>query len=175
MRKEDKALLIEKIKSTLAEYSTVYLADTAALNSERTTDLRRAAFKADIKLMVVKNTLLKKAMEASDLDYSGLYPALAGSTTLMLSNTGNAPAKLIKSFRQKRETLPAFKAAFGEETVYIGEQELDTLATLKSKNELIADVIALLQSPAKNVVSALQSGGNKLHGILETLSNKEEK
>ena len=93
----------------------------------------------------------------------------------MLSNTGNAPAKLIKSFRQKKETLPAFKAAFVEETVYIGEQELDTLATLKSKNELIADVIALLQSPAKNVVSALQSGGNKLHGILETLSNKEEK
>ena len=175
MRKEDKAILIENIKATLANYSAVYLTETATLNAEKTTALRRAAFKADVKLMVVKNSLLHKAMEASDLDYSGLYPALAGSTTLMLSNTGNAPAKLIKSFRQKKETLPAFKAAFVEETVYIGEQELDTLATLKSKNELIADVIALLQSPAKNVVSALQSGGNKLHGILETLSNKEEK
>jgi large subunit ribosomal protein L10 len=91
----------------------------------------------------------------------------------MLSNTGNAPAKLIKSFRQKKETLPALKAAFVEETTYVGADQLETLATIKSKNELIADVVALLQSPAKNVISALQSGGNKLHGILETLSNKE--
>ena len=175
MRKEDKALLIEKIKSTLAEYSTVYLADTAALNSERTTDLRRAAFKADIKLMVVKNTLLKKAMEASDLDYSGLYPALAGSTTLMLSNTGNAPARLIKEFTKKNKEagLPLLKAAYVEESVYMGAEQLEALCNIKSKNELLGDIVGLLQSPAKNVISALQSGGNKLHGILETLSNKE--
>ena len=175
MRKEDKAILIEKIKETLASYSTVYLTETTVLNAEKTTDLRRAAFKADVKLMVVKNTLLKKAMEESDVDYSGLYPAMVGSTTLMLSNTGNAPAKLIKEFRQKKETIPALKAAFVEETVYLGADQLETLANIKSKNELIADVVALLQSPAKNVISALQSSGNKLHGILETLSNKEEK
>jgi len=174
MKKEDKGLLIEKIKETLSQYNTIYLTETTSLNAERTVDLRRAAFKAGVKLMVVKNTLLKKAMEQSDVDYSGLYDSLAGSTTLMLCNTGNAPAKLIKEFRGKKETIPALKAAFVEETVFVGESNLNALASLKSKNELIADVVALLQSPAKNVVSALQSGGSKLHGILETLSKKEE-
>ena len=175
MKKEDKGILIEKIKETLASYSVIYLTETTSLNAERTVDLRRAAFKDGIKLMVVKNTLLKKAMEQSDVDYSGLYGSLAGSTTLMLCNTGNAPAKLIKNFRKKKETIPALKAAYVEETVYVGEENLETLAHIKSKNELIADVVALLQSPVKNVISGLQSGGNKLHGILETLSNKEEK
>ena len=151
----------------------MYLTETTGLNAQRTTDLRRAAFKADVKMLVVKNTLLKKAMEASDLDYSGLYPAFVGNTTLMLSNTGNAPAKLLKEFRQKKETQPALKAAFVEETVYLGAEQLDTLVAIKSKNELIADVVALLQSPVKNVVSALQSGGNTIHGVLETLSKKE--
>ena len=136
MKKEDKAVLIEKIKETLASYSCVYLTETTGLNSERTTDLRRAAFKADVKMLVVKNTLLKKAMEASDVDYSGLYPALVGNTTLMLSNTGNAPAKLLKDFRQKKETQPALKAAFVEEAVYMGPEQLDTLVAIKSKNEL---------------------------------------
>jgi len=166
--------MIEKIKDTLDKYSVVYLANTTSLNAEKTVDLRRAAFKAGIKMMVVKNTLLKKAMDASDIDYSGLYDSLAGPTTLLLSDTGNAPAKLIKEFRGKKETIPAFKAAYVEETVYVGEQNLDTLVAIKSKNELIADVVALLQSPAKNVISALQSGGNKLHGVLETLSKKED-
>ncbi len=175
MKKEDKGILIEKIKETLANYSVIYLTETTSLNAERTVDLRRAAFKDGIKLMVVKNTLLKKAMEQSDVDYSGLYGSLAGPTTLMLCNTGNAPAKLIKNFRKKKETIPALKAAYVEETVYVGEENLETLAHIKSKNELIADVVALLQSPVKNVISGLQSGGNKLHGILETLSNKEEK
>ena len=169
MRKEDKALLIDKIKDTLSQYSVVYLAETTALNAERTVDLRRAAFKAGI-----KNTLLKKAMEQLDVDYSGLYDSLAGSTTLLLCNTGNAPARLIKDFRKKKETIPAFKAAYVEETVFVGEEHLESLCHLKSKNELIADVVALLQSPAKNVISALQSGGGKIHGILETLSKKED-
>ncbi|MBQ7691891.1 MAG: 50S ribosomal protein L10 [Muribaculaceae bacterium] len=173
MRKEDKGLLIEKIKETIKEYSAIYLTETTALNAERTTALRRAAFKAGVKMMVVKNTLLRKALEQLDVDYSGLYDSLKGSTTLMLSNTGNAPAKLIKGFREKKETIPAFKAAYVEETVFVGEQQLDALVALKSKNELIADVVALLQSPAKNVISALQSGGSKLHGVLETLSKKE--
>ena len=173
MKKEDKSLIIEKIGATLGEYACVYLTQTSGLNAERTSALRRACFKDDIKMLCVKNTLLKKALEASEKDYSELYGLLHGETTLLLSNTGNAPAKLIKKFRQKNDTLPILKGAYVEETVYIGEGQLDTLSNIKSKNELIADVVALLQSPAKNVVSALQSGANKLHGILETLSNKE--
>ncbi len=173
MRKEDKYTVVENISNILKEYSCVYLAETAGLNAEKTSALRRACAKADVKLVVVKNTLLKKAMEQSDVDYSGLYPVLKGSTSLLLSNTGNAPAKLLKSFIKKDDKLPVLKAAFVEEAVYVGAEQLDFLASLKSKNELIADVVALLQSPAKNVISALQSGGNKLHGILETLSNKE--
>ena len=173
MRKEDKYTVVENISNILKEYSCVYLAETTGLNAEKTSSLRRACAKADVKLVVVKNTLLKKAMDQSDIDYSGLYPALKGSTSLLLSNTGNAPAKLLKSFIKKDDKLPALKAAFVEESVYMGAEQLDFLASLKSKNELIADVVALLQSPAKNVISALQSGGNKLHGILETLSNIE--
>ena len=172
MRKEDKSLLIDKIAATLKEYSCVYLTETTGLNAAKTSELRRACNKADIKLMVVKNTLLHKAMEQLDTDYSGLYPALKGSTSLMLCNTGNAPAKLLKDFKKKDDVLPALKGAFVEEWVYLGAEQIDVLASIKSKNELIADVVALLQSPAKNVISALQSGGNKLHGILETLSNK---
>lgn len=175
MKKEDKQVIIDNIASTLKEYSAVYLTQTTGLDAEMTSALRRAAFKADVKIIVVKNTLVKKAMEMSDVDYSGLYPSLAGSTSLMLSNTGNAPAKLIKDFLKKNKNakLPLLKAAFVEESVYMGAEQLDALCSIKSKNELIADVVALLQSPTKNVVSALTSGGTKLHGILETLSNKE--
>ena len=175
MKKEDKIIAIENIAKTLQEYSCFYLTETAGLDAEKTTALRRACNKADIKLMVVKNTLLHKALESLEGDYSELYGALQGSTSLMLSNTGNAPAKLIKEIRKadKDATLPRLKAAYVEETVYMGEDQLDTLVAIKSKNELIADVVALLQSPAKNVISALSSGGNKLHGILETLSKKE--
>ena len=173
MKKEDKALIIANIGEQLSQYSCVYLTQTSGLNAEKTSALRRACFGADIKMLCVKNTLLKKAFEASEVDYSGLYDLLHGETTLPLSNTGNAPAKLIKKFRDKKDTLPMLKGAYVEESVYVGEEQLDTLANIKSKNELIADVVALLQSPAKNVISALQSGAGKLHGILETLSNKE--
>jgi len=173
MKKEDKALVIENIVKTLSEYNGFYLVETAGLDAEKTSALRRACFKADVKLLVVKNTLLHKALESLEGDYSELYPTLKGSTSLMCTNVGNAPAKLLKDFVQKGDTLPALKAAYVEETVYVGADQLDTLASIKSKNELIADVVALLQSPAKNVVSALQSGATKLHGILETLSTKE--
>lgn len=173
MKKEDKAQVIEMIGNTLAEYNCVYLTQTAGLDAEKTSSLRRACFKADIKMLCVKNTLLKEAFKGSENDYSGLYDLLHGETTLLLSNVGNAPAKLLKSFRQKNDTLPLLKGAYVEETVYVGEENLETLANIKSKNELIADVIALLQSPAKNVISALNSGAGKLHGILETLSKKE--
>lgn len=172
MKKEDKAIVIESIGNTIAEYSCLYLTQTSGLNAEKTSALRRACFKADVKMLCVKNTLLKEALKRSETDYSELYDLLHGETTLLLSNTGNAPARLIKNFRKKDDTLPALKGAYVEETVYVGEGQLETLATIKSKNELLGDIIGLLQSPAKNVISALQSGGNKLHGILETLSNK---
>ncbi|MBD5371584.1 MAG: 50S ribosomal protein L10 [Bacteroides sp.] len=172
MKKEDKALIIDQIGNALGEYACVYLVQTAGLDAEKTSALRRACFKGDVKMLCVKNTLLKKAFEASEADYSGLYDLLHGETTLLLSNVGNAPAKLIKAFRDKKETLPMLKGAYVEETCYVGEDQLETLANIKSKNELIADVVALLQSPAKNVISGLQSGAHKLHGILETLSNK---
>ena len=164
MRKED--------KSTVIEYSHFYLAETAALNAEKTSALRRECFKQDIKLLVVKNALLHKAMESLDTDYTPLYDCLKGSTAVMFTNTGNAPAKLIKEFRKSTSDLLNFKAAYVEESFYIGAEQLDALVAIKSKNELIADVIALLQSPAKNVVSALQSGGSKLHGVLQTLSER---
>ena len=175
MRKEDKEIAIAKIADTLNDYSCFYLVETAGLDAEKTSALRRACFNADIKLMVVKNTLLHKALEQREGDYSEIYGALKGATSVMFSNVGNAPAKLIKEIlkKDKEAKLPALKAAYVEETVYVGADQLDTLASIKSKNELIAEVVALLQSPAKNVVSALTSGGTKLHGILETLSKKE--
>lgn len=172
MKKEDKAIIIANIGDQLKNYSCVYLTQTAGLDAEKTSALRRACFNGDIKMLCVKNTLLKAAFEASENDYSGLYDLLHGETTLLLCNTGNAPAKMIKKFRDKNDTLPMLKGAYVEETVYIGEESLETLANIKSKTELIGDIITLLQSPAKNVISGLQSGANKLHGILETLSNK---
>ena len=172
MKKEDKGRIIQEIAETIKAYNGFYLVETAGLNAEKTSELRRACFNADIKLMVVKNTLLHKALESLDGDYSELYPALKESTSLMCTNVGNAPAKLLKDFVKKGDTLPLLKGAYVEETVYLGADQLDALAAIKSKNELIADVVALLQSPAKNVISALQSGANTIHGVLETLSNK---
>lgn len=173
MKKEDKGRIINEIAETIKQYSGFYLVETAGLNAEKTSELRRACFKAGIKLVVVKNKLLHKALENMEGDYSELYPALKESTSLMCTNVGNAPAKLIKDFVKKGDKLPLLKGAYVEETVYLGADQLDALASIKSKNELIADVVALLQSPAKNVLSALQSGAGKLHGILETLSKKE--
>lgn len=173
MRKEKKAVIIDHIAETLKEYSCFYLVETNGLNAEKTSALRRACAKADVKMYAVKNTLLHKALEGMEGDFTELYGSLKGATTLMCANVGNAPAKLIKDFVKKDDKLPALKAAYVEETVYVGADQLDTLCAIKSKNELIADVVALLQSPAKNVVSALTSGGTKLHGILETLSKKE--
>lgn len=171
MRKEDKSTIIDQIAAVVKNYNHFYLTETTSLNAEKTSELRKECFKADIKLMVVKNTLLRKALESLDADYSELFSCLKGSTTVMLSNTGNAPAKLIKEFNKKSD-LPLLKAAYVEENVYIGADQLETLVAIKSKNELIAEVIGLLQSPAKNVVSALQSGGSKLHGVLQTLSER---
>ena len=173
MRKEDKTNNIEQIATTVREYAHFYVADTMSMNAEKTSTLRRACFKNDIKLLCVKNTLFIKALESiEDVDFSELLPALKGSSAIMFSNTGNAPAKLIKSYKDKKEALPALKAAYVEGAFYVGADQLDALVAVKSKNELIADVIALLQSPAKNVISALQSGGNTIHGVLQTLSER---
>ena len=172
MKKEDKHLVSENIASLIQEYGHFYLTDITALNSEKTSELRRRCFNDGIKLVVVKNKLLIKAFESLELDYSPLYGSCKGNTALMLCKTGNVPAKLIKEVGAK-EGVPALKAACVEECFYIGPDQLETLVHVKSKNDLIADVIALLQSPAKNVVSALQSGGSILHGVLKTLAEKE--
>lgn len=173
MRKEDKEIIINKIAETLKQFSCFYLVETAGLDAEKTSSLRRACNKADIKLVVVKNTLLHKALESLEGDYSELYPALKGATSLMLSNVGNAPAKLIKEILKadKEATLPALKAAYVEETVYVGADQLDTLASIKSKSELIADVVAMLEGPVNEVLSALDAG-TAIHGLLDAIEEK---
>lgn len=171
MTREEKAAVIEDLTGQLAENSTIYLADISGLDAVATSDLRRACFRANIKLSVVKNTLLAKAMEASDKDFGDLPEVLQGNTSLMFSEIGNAPAKLIQNFRRKSDK-PLLKGAYIESGVYIGDDKLLALVNIKSKEEVIADIIALLQSPAKNVISGLKSGGGKLAGILKTLSEK---
>lgn len=171
MRREEKSDIINSLAEKLKEYSHFYLTDTAELNAADTSDLRRKCFENQIKLVVVKNTLLKRALEQTGLEYGELLPVLKGSTAVMFSNNGNTPAKMIREFR-KSHPKPLIKGAFVEESIYVGENLIETLASLKSKEELIGDIIALLQSPAKNVISALQSGGSTIHGVLETLSKK---
>ena len=173
MRQEEKNAIINSLADRLKEYSHFYLTDTAQLNAADTSALRRKCFENDIKLVVVKNTLLKRALKQTDVNFEELFPVLKGTTSIMFANTGNLPAKLIKEFRKKHDK-PVLKGAYVQESIYIGDNMLETLVTLKSKNELIGDVILLLQSPAKNVVSALQSGGNKIHGVLETLSKRDK-
>ncbi len=172
MTREEKSQVIENLTAQLADNEIIYLADISGLNAGATTNLRRACFKAGIKLAVVKNTLLKKAMESSDKDFGELANILKGNTSLMFSETGNAPAKVIKEFRKKSK-MPLLKGAFIQEGIYIGDEQLDKLVDLKSKDELLGEIIGLLQSPAKNVISALKSSGGKLAGILKTLSEKE--
>jgi large subunit ribosomal protein L10 len=171
MKKTDKVTIVKSLASTIGEYSHIYLTDTTGLNAGATSDLRRLCFQKEVKLMVVKNTLFQKAMEQSERNMEGLEVALKGTSAVMFSNTGNLPAKLIKEFR-KKGTVPAFKGAFVEESVYIGEGQLEALVAIKSKEELLGDVIGLLQSPMKNVVSALQSGGTTIHGLLKTLEER---
>jgi len=171
MTREEKASVIKDLTAQLADNTTIYLADISGMDAATTSDLRRACFKANIKLSVVKNTLLEKAMEASDKEFGELPEVLIGNTSLMFSETGNGPAKLIKTFR-KKSNKPLLKGAFIEEAVFVGDDMLDTLVSIKSKEEVIGDIIALLQSPAKNVISGLKSGGGKLAGILKTLSEK---
>ncbi|NNC69258.1 MAG: 50S ribosomal protein L10 [Flavobacteriaceae bacterium] len=172
MTREEKSQVIDNLTSQLTDSSTIYLADISGLDAMSTSNLRRACFKANVKLAVVKNTLLSKAMEKADKDFGDLPEILKGNTSIMISEIGNAPAKVIKEFRKKSDR-PVLKGAYIEESVYVGDDQLDTLVNIKSKEELIGEIITILQSPAKNVISALQSGGGKLSGILTTLSQKE--
>ena len=172
MKREEKNVVIENLAEQLKEYSHFYLADITALNAADTSDLRRKCFENDIKLVVVKNTLLKKALEKSDANFEELYPVLEGATSVMFTNSGNVPAKVIKEFRKKHDK-PILKGAYVQESIYVGDNMLDALVAIKTNEELIGDIIMLLQSPAKNVVSALQSGANTIHGVLETLSKRE--
>ena len=173
MTREEKSIVIEDLTAQLSDNPVVYLADISGLDAGTTSNLRRACFKADVKLAVVKNTLLAKAMEASDKEFGELPSVLKGNTSIMFAETGNAPAKVIKEFRKKNER-PLLKGAFVAEAIYVGDDYLDTLVNIKSKEEVIGDIVGLLQSPAKNVISALKSGGGKISGILKTLSEKEE-
>lgn len=171
MKIEQKSQIVEELVEDLAGYEHVYITDMSGFTVETATQLRRICFRRDVKLKVVKNTLLKRAMEQSETDYSEIYPALKGTTSIMLSHTGNLPARLIKDFRGKN-AKPMVKAAFIEQTAYFGDDQLDFLCNIKSREELIGDLVGLLQSPARNVISALQSGGGKLAGIVKTLSER---
>ncbi|GGH76454.1 50S ribosomal protein L10 [Phaeocystidibacter marisrubri] len=174
MTREEKNNAIEELVTILEGTNILYIADIAGLDAETTSNLRRAAFKNDIKLSVVKNTLLKKAMERSEKPFDGLFETLKGNSSIMIAETGNAPAKLIKEFRKKSDK-PILKGAYIEEAIYVGDDQLDALSNIKSKEELIGDVIMLLQSPAKNVISALQgSAGNKVAGLVKALEERAQ-
>ncbi len=172
MTREEKSKVIENLTAELSENPIIYLTDISSLNANSTSNLRRACFKAGVKLEVVKNTLLAKAMESSDKDFGELSQTLVGNTSIMFSETGNAPAKVIKEFRKKSDK-PVLKGAYIEESVYVGDDQLDNLVNIKSKEELLGEIIGLLQSPAKNVISALKSGSNTIAGIVKTLSERE--
>lgn len=171
MTREQKATVIQDLTATLGENSTIYLADISGLNAGQTSNLRRACFKANVSINVVKNTLLAKAMEASDKDFGELPTLLKGNTSILMSETANAPAKVIKAFRAK-SAKPLLKGAYIGEAIYVGDHLIDTLSEIKSKEEMVGEIIGLLQSPAKNVVSALKSGGGKIAGIIKTLSER---
>ena len=171
MTKEEKILEIENLTTRLKDVKNLYLTDIAGLNAKETSSLRRACFKGGIKLSVVKNTLLERAMKDSGKDFGELKDLLKGNTSLMFSESGNGPAKIIKDFRKKSDK-PILKGAFIEESVYVGDDQINNLVSIKSKEELIGEIISILQSPAKNIISALKSGGGKVSGILKSLSER---
>nr|WP_321451673.1 50S ribosomal protein L10 [uncultured Carboxylicivirga sp.] len=172
MRKEDKNTVVNDLVANINDYSHFYVTEAAGLNAEKSSNLRRECFKNDVKMVLVKNTLLQKALEQIEGDFEEMYATFKGTTAVLFSNTGNVPAKLIKEFA-KANDKPTLKSAYVEESLYIGENQLEALCSIKSKDELLGDVIGLLQSPMKNVVSALQSGGSTIHGLLKTLGEKE--
>ncbi|MCD8237638.1 MAG: 50S ribosomal protein L10 [Prevotellaceae bacterium] len=172
MKKEDKSLLIDSLVETLNNYAHFYCVDVTALDSATTTALRSECFKSEVKLQVVKNTLFVKALERLEGDYSAILPCLKGNTGIMFCNTANVPAKLIKSFAKGHNDMPALKGAYAEESFYIGAENLDALCSIKSKNELIAEVVSMLEGPVQGVISALD-GGTTIHGLLDAIEEKK--
>jgi large subunit ribosomal protein L10 len=172
MKSSDKKVIINNLQEQIDSYNHFYLTDISGLNAQNTSDLRRLCFNQNVKLVVVKNTLLRKALESSNKNVEEIYDALKGNTSVMFTENANVPAKLIKDF-SKRHKKPVLKAAYVQESVYMGADQLDALIAVKSKNELIADVVALLQSPMNTLLSQLKSGGNIIHGVLDTLKEKK--
>ena len=175
MTREEKNQIIDELVATLSQYPSFYITDIDTLNSEKTSKLRRMCFNQNVQLKVAKNSLIKKALERIEGDYSQIIPTLKGSSAIMACETASQPARLIKDFRRdsgKDATKPALKSAYIDGGVYVGDNQLDALASLKSKNELIGDVIGLLQSPAKSVISGLKGQGGKIAGILKTLEER---
>ena len=171
MNKEEKGKAVEELKGQLADYKSIYLTDIAGLNAVQTSKLRRECFNSNIKLSVVKNTFLERAMSESENDFGQLKELLKGNTAVMLSTIANSPAKVIKKFRKDGDK-PILKGAFVDEAIYIGDEHIEALFNLKSKEEVIGEIITLLQSPAKNVISALKSSSGKIAGLVKTLSEK---
>ena len=169
MNKEEKVKVVEELKGQLNDYKSIYLTDIAGLDAMQTSNLRRECFNSNVKLSVVKNTFLERAMSESETDFGELKDLLKGNTTIMLSESGNSPAKVIKKFRKDGEK-PILKGAFVDEAIYIGDDQIEALFNLKSKEEVIGEIITLLQSPAKNVISALKSSSGKIAGLVKTLS-----
>jgi large subunit ribosomal protein L10 len=172
MKKEEKSVIIERLAEQLQRTPNFYLVDIATLNAKATSKLRRKCFEKQIELVVVKNTLLQKALEKLNFAETDIFSTLKGPTSIMFTEVANVPAKLIKEFRATSDK-PVLKAAYLQESLYVGDNLLDELVNIKSRNELVADVVALLQSPAKNVVSALQSGAHTLAGLLKTLEERQ--
>ncbi len=174
MRKEDKSTIIAQLGELINQYPHFYLVDVEGLDAAATSALRRKCFESDLKMVVVKNTLFQKALEECEVDFAPLYDTLVGTTAVLFTQVANVPAKMLKDFASKKMLKPSLKAAYAEEGIYVGADQLDALCAIKSKNEVIAEIVALLQSPAKNVLSALQSGQNTIHGVLKTLGEKAE-
>ena len=171
MNKEEKVKVVEELKGQLSDYKSVYLTDIAGLDAQQTSKLRRECFNSDVKLSVVKNTFLERAMSESENDFGELKDLLKGNTTIMLSKIGNSPAKVIKKFRKDGDK-PILKGAFVDEAIYIGDEHIEALFNLKSKEEVLGEIISILQSPAKNVISALKSSNGKIAGLVKTLTEK---
>lgn len=171
MKREEKQLIIDNLANQIQSYKHLYISDISGLDAAATQDLRKECFKAGIKLVQVKNTLLKVALDNLENNYEELYSVFAGSSAIMLSDTGNAPAKLIKEFGKKCGK-PVLKGAFVEECVYVGENQLEALVSIKSKEELLGDIIGMLQSPMQNIISSLESGKNTIGGVLKTLEDR---
>jgi large subunit ribosomal protein L10 len=175
MKKENKFELVSELKEKFSNATNFYITDSSSLTVARINELRRICFEKGVEIKVVKNTLAQKAMEqlAEEKNFEGLYEALKGPTTLMFSEVGKEPAKIIKDFRGK-ETKPLLKAAYIDQSIFLGDDQLEALIKLKSKEELLGEVITLLQSPAKNVISALKSGGSTIAGLLKTLEDRAQ-